>query len=233
MKPGQSIRLGARILLALNLLMAFGTLWVFMRMTPAIKVILERNQQSILASEEMLAALAMSVPPGESAATNTNQALINTFKAALKRSQSNVTEGQEPEVLGTVNRHYPKAFAGDMQARSETIQALARLSKINRDAMDIADYRARQLGNAGAWGVVFMAALLFFVGMLFVRSLRKNLIEPLEEIYSVIQAVRNHDPIRRCTSTHESPRDVRVIFTELNELLDQYTAERLHQKLGQ
>ncbi len=230
MKPGQSIRLGARILLGLNLLMALGTLWVFMRMTPAIKVILEQNQQSILASEEMLAALAMSTSNAE---IEENKALINTFKAALKRSQSNITEGQEPEVLAVVNRYHAEAFAGDMQARSETIQALARLSKINREAMEVADYRARQLGNAGAWGVVFMAALLFFVGMLFVRSLRKNLIDPLEEIYAVTQAVRNNDPMRRCTSTHACPKDVRVIFTELNELLDQYTAQRLGQKIGQ
>ena len=231
MKPGQSVQLGARILLGLNLLMAFGTLWVFMRMTPAIKVILERNQQSILASEEMLAALAMSTPNSyASAEVNTNQALVNTFKAALKRSQSNVTEGQEPEILGTVNRHYLNAFSGDAQARAETIRALARLSQVNRDAMEMADYRVLE---AGAWGVVFMATLLFLVGMLFVRSLRKNLIQPLEEIHAVTQAVRNNDHMRRCTSTHECPKDVRVIFTELNELLDQYTAERLHQKIGQ
>lgn len=234
MKPGQSTQLGARILLGLNLLMAFGTLWVFMRMTPAIKVILERNQQSILASEEMLAALAMSTPNSyASAEVNTNEALVNTFQVALKRSQSNVTEGQEPEILGTINRHYRNAFSGDTTARSETIRALAHLSQVNRDAMEAADYRARQLGNAGAWGVVFMATLLFLVGMLFVRSLRKNLIQPLEEIHAVIQAVRNNDHMRRCTSTHACPKDVRVIFTEMNELLDQYTAERLHQKIGQ
>lgn len=228
MKPGQSTRLGARILLGLNLLMAFGTLWVFMRMTPAIEVILQQNQLSILASEEMLAALAMS-PPSKA----DNQALLNTFRVALKRSQSNITEGEEPEALSTIDSHYRNAFAGDLQARTQTIKALARLSKVNRDAMHTADYKARQMGNAGAWGVVFMASLLFLVGMLFVRSMRKNLIDPLAEIYAVTLAVRNEDHMRRCTSTHESPKDIRVIFTELNELLDQYTAERLHQKIGQ
>lgn len=176
----------------------------------------------------MLAALAMSTLSAEK-----NKSLINTFEMALKRSQSNVTEGKEPEALGAVNSYYLKAFAGDSQARSQTIQALARLSKANRDAMETADYKARQMGNAGAWGVVFMASLLFLVGMLFVRGLRKNLIEPLEEIHAVTLALRHEDYMRRCTSTRDSPKDIQIIFTELNDLLDQYTAERLHQKIGQ
>lgn len=249
MKPGQSIQFGARILLVLNLLMAMGTLWVFMRMTPAIKVILEQNQQSILAGEEMLAALAMARPPQENqepvatqiygsetvdiAAPQQTLPLINTFKEALKKSQSNVTESEEPEILGTINRYYVQAFQGDPEATLQTIQAIAKLSQVNRDAMEKADQRARQLGNAGAWGVVFMAALLFLASLLFLRSLRKNLIQPLEEIHAVTLAVRHDDHMRRCTGTHHCPKDIRVIFTELNELLDQYTAERLHQKIGQ
>ncbi len=228
MKPGQSVVLGARILLGLNLLMAMGTLWVFMRMTPAIQVILDQNQQSILAGEEMLAALAMA----RSDSPESSTALRDTFKEALKRSQSNVTESEEPEVLGTINRHYTQAFAGNPQAMAQTVQAISLLSRVNREAMEQADRRAQQLGSAGAWGVVFMATLLFLTGMLFLRSLRKNLIQPLEEIHSVTLSVHHGDHLRRCTSTHTSPKDIQVIFSELNELLDQYTAERLHQKIG-
>lgn len=229
MKPGQSVILGARILLGLNLLMAMGTLWVFMRMTPAIQVILNRNQQSILAGEEMLAALAMS----RAESPDTVKALQNTFKVALKKAQSNVTEAEEPEMLGTINKYYAQAFADNTEATGQTVQAIARFSRVNREAMERADQRAQQLGSAGAWGVVFMATLLFFTGMLFLRSLHKNLIRPLAEIHAVTLAVRNRDHLRRCTSTHASPKDIQVIFTELNELLDQYTAERLHQKIGQ
>ena len=197
----------------------------------------------------MLAALAMARPPQENqepvatqiygsetvdiAAPQQTLPLINTFKEALKKSQSNVTESEEPEILGTINRYYVQAFQGDPEATLQTIQAIAKLSQVNRDAMEKADQRARQLGNAGAWGVVFMAALLFLASLLFLRSLRKNLIQPLEEIHAVTLAVRHDDHMRRCTGTHHCPKDIRVIFTELNELLDQYTAERLHQKIGQ
>jgi hypothetical protein len=55
--------------------------------------------------------------------------------------------------------------------------------------MVTADRKARQFGNAGAWGIVFMASAVFMVGILFIRGLRRSLVKPLEEIHSVIQVV--------------------------------------------
>ena len=47
MEHAQSVRLGAWLLILLNLLMALGAIWVLMRMTPAIEEILSRNGQSL------------------------------------------------------------------------------------------------------------------------------------------------------------------------------------------
>lgn len=82
-----------------------------------------------------------------------------------------------------------------------------------------ADRQARQFGNGGAWGIVFMASAVFIAGMLFMRSLKRNLVEPLEEIHSVIQAIRNGDSMRRCTGP-DAPQEIKTIFSGINEVLD-------------
>jgi len=82
-----------------------------------------------------------------------------------------------------------------------------------------ADAKAKQLGYAGAWGVVFMATVSFMIGMIILRSLDKNLSEPIQEIDAVISAVREGDLMRRCTMKNPSS-SIRKIFVNVNELLD-------------
>jgi methyl-accepting chemotaxis protein len=104
-----------------------------------------------------------------------------------------------------------------------------KLAEINRNAMVDADRKARRLGNAGAWGIVFMASAVFLIGMLFLRGLKRNLVKPLEEIQSVIQAVKSGDSMRRCTGP-DAPQDIRTIFGGFNDILDQSTSNALNNK---
>lgn len=214
MKLAQIVRLGALILIGLNLLMAFGSIWVFTRMAPAIEIIIEQNQKSLIACEEMLASLARLENNDEEADT-----LKADFETALTTAQNNITEDDEPEALAAISNHYALAFEGDVDERHLAIEAIVRLGEINRNAMAFADIRARQQGTAGAWGVVFMATAVFLVGMLFRRSLEKNLVQPLEEIHTVLKAAHNGDNMRRCTGTNV-PRDIRSVYSSVNELLD-------------
>jgi len=214
MRIAQSIRIGVWLLIGLNLFMALGSIWIFMRMAPAIEVIINRNEHSLQACEEMLASLAMIT--GDQAP---DQALKSTFANALKRAQDNITEAEEPVALTSINAGFSDAFIGNMKAKQNTVSAIILLGKINREAMIIADLRAKQFGYAGAWGIVFMAVGVFFAGMLFKRSLLKSLIKPIEEIHAVVSAHLNGDIMRRCTGS-DLPRDVKKIFNELNEFLD-------------
>ena len=58
MRLAQAVRVGAWVLMGLNLLMAVGAIALFNRMAPAIAVIIERNERSIGACVDMLASLA-------------------------------------------------------------------------------------------------------------------------------------------------------------------------------
>jgi hypothetical protein len=214
MRLAQTVRLGAWILIGLNLLMAFGSIWVFIRMAPAIEVIIEQNERSLQACEKMLASLAMADNP-EMDITR----LQASFAAALKNAQNNITEKDEPAALDAIDQDYAGAFKKDAAARTRTVEAILLLGEINRDAMVRADKKARQLGNAGAWGVVFMASSVFLTGMLFLRALKKNLVMPLEEIDAVLTAHQRGDTLRRCTGPR-LPKDVRRVFNNVNAFLD-------------
>lgn len=214
MRLAHAVRLGGWLLVALNLLMALGTIKVFMRMTPAIEVIIERNERSLHAGEEMLAALALA-GGGEMSARHQAD-----FNAALMRAKSNVTEQDEAEVLASIARVSEAAFTGKGESRRETVAAIVRLGVINRAAMVRADLAARQLGHAGSWGVVFMATCVFLAGVIFIRGVTRRVVRPLEEIHAVIAAQRRGETMRRCSGVG-LPQEVKLIFGGINEMLDQ------------
>ena len=213
MKHAQSVGFGAWLLIVLNLLMAFGSIWIFMRMAPAIKVIIAQNEVSLESCEDMLAALAKA----KTAVADVTE--IEIFRAALDKAENNITEPREPAIINIISKNYQAAFKDDAFARDRTITAIIELGNINRNAMRRADVRAQQFGYAGAWGVVFMATFSFMVGMIFLRSLRKNLIEPMHEIDSVAAAFRAGERMRRCSMKNPS-RSTSQIFSNINELLD-------------
>ncbi len=215
MKLTQSVKLGAWFLIGLTMLMALGSIWVFVRMSPAIEDIITRNEHSLQACEEMLAALALVHRSGAN-----DESLHERFANTFEKAQNNITEKGENEVIEEIGKSYQSAFEGDYYSLERTVSAISRLGEINREAMLEADRKAKQLGNAGAWGVVFMASLVFFVGIQFIRRLSQRLVKPFEEIHAVISANLKDDQMRRCTVSPNLPHDIQIVYNELNELLD-------------
>ena len=215
MRLALAVRVGSWFLVSLNLLMAVGTIGIFTRMAPAIATIIERNDRSLKACEDMLALMAVS---GIGSPFSLDQTQL--FQNAFDRAKANVTEPQEPEILEGMEPMLPPLFQGDAAVRNKVVEAAVQLGKINRDAMTIADQRAQHLGRTGAWGVVFMALSAFLAGVIFIRSLTRRVVTPLEEIHAVILAHRNGEAMRRCTGADLS-QDVATVFTGINEVLDQ------------
>lgn len=218
MRLVQAVRVGAWFLVGLNLLMAIGAITILGRMTPAIAVIIERNERSLQACQDMLAVLAVN---GGGAFTSEQQL---RFRTAYTRAKTNITEAQEPAALERIESALPALFRGDVEARQHSVASIIDLATINRNAMVAADQRAQQLGHTGAWGVAFMAMTAFFSGVVFIRSLTRRVVKPLEEIHTVIIAHRNGETMRRCTGT-DLAQDVRAVFTGINEFLDQYQGQ--------
>lgn len=215
MRLAHAVRLGAWMMVGLNLLMALAAVGIFMRMAPAIALIIERNERSLQAGEEMMAALALADVVGN------REDLRLQFKAALLRASQNITEVDERAALDRIKAVAGEAFLSDPGARQQLVSALVWLGQINREAMIRADRNAQQLGYAGAWGIVFMAACTFFTGLIFIHTLGRRVVRPLEEIHAVILAQRQGDTRRRCSGGEELSRDMREVFSGINEMLDQ------------
>ena len=214
MKLLNSVRIGIWLLIFLNLFMGFGAIWFFLRMAPAIDNIIKKNTNTLVLCEKMLTCVAQmsdnSLDIGKSK---------EDFVVALKQAERNITEEGEPRAIAEITSNYSSAFAGDSRALSRTLNAIITLSAINKKAMEKEDHKARKLGSAGAWGVVFMATAVFIVTILLFRGIRRNLIYPIEEIHDVIVANLKGDSLRRCFGAGVS-RDVKVLYAEINEVLD-------------
>lgn len=213
MRLAQSIQVGGWLIIAINLLMALGCIGIFTRMAPAVEEINLRNYRSLEACEEMLDVMA------EAGGGMADDGLQGRFRNALNLARANVTEAGETEAIHRITLHYQAALRREEPARMLTLTAIRDLSAHNREAMVKAAAAVRQLGMAGAWGVVFLALLALLAGLLFKRRLTRNLVVPLEEINTVIAANRAGDLRRRCSGA-DLPRDVEAVFNGVNDLLD-------------
>ena len=217
MRLARGLSLGAWLIVIINLIMAFGAIGIFMRMTPAIAEIISNNERSLQACEDMLAAIALTKSNNGSVAENRAQ-----FIKALDRARNNVSEEEEPAVIKVISENFEKIFTGDNKAVLSTVNAILELSKINRNAMLTADKRAQQLGRGGAWGIVFMAIFSFIAGIVFIQQMTKKLLLPLEEIKTVLLEHQSGETRRRCAGANLTT-EIRGIFSIINSLLDSTT----------
>jgi len=217
MRLAHAVRIGSWVLVGLNLLMAVGTIAIFSRMAPAIEVILDRNGRTLQACEDMLATLAV-VENGSRFSAMQEHA----FRDAFLRAKENITEDQEPVALARIEKNLQPLLSGNHHIRRQSVESIIQLGQINRTAMIVADQHAQHLGRTGAWGVAFMAISTFLAGVIFIRSLTRRVVTPLEEIHTVVNANRNGDTMRRCTGI-DLAQDVAAVFTGINEILDQQT----------
>ena len=201
-------------LVSLNLLLAFGSIGLLVRMGPAIERILQENVYSIMAGEEMLAELA------ESGGAPLSADARGRVQQSFKNAKKNVTEPSERPVLDSLERHLEQAMGGDPQARSQVVGDIRQIIRINREAMRSVDEEARRLGSAGAWASVLVGFFSFLLSLFVVVRLQNRFVRPLVDLYQVLESARQGDRLRRCRLV-EAPREVIQVTQSVNKLLDE------------
>ncbi|MBN1970825.1 MAG: hypothetical protein JXR48_10875 [Candidatus Delongbacteria bacterium] len=212
MKFSHSVYLGAWLLIIFNLLMSFGAVWLFVRMSPAIDDIIIRNEKSLEACEDML----VSLIKGDD--EYRQKVFIERFEKALGIAKNNITEKGEDEAIKFIAENYLESFS-NKEIKSHVVDKISVLGNINRIAMDEANIRAQKIGNGGAWSIVFMSAIIFLIEIILIKSIGRNLIRPMNEVYEVIKSYKNGDIYRRCFTVNQ-PKEVTKLFETVNDHLD-------------
>jgi hypothetical protein len=190
-------------------------------MSPAIEIIIEQNERSLFACEEMLFAL---LHNDLNDSTLDGNVALARFEQALNNAIDNITEPEEPDVLDSIQKSYKQALEGDEQSRQLVMEGIALLSAINRDAMYKADIQARRLGTAGAWSVVFITFFVVVATLIFRNNLFTRLISPFNELNDSVESFLSGDTYRRFNG-RGYPKDIQLLFNNLNVLLDRCTTD--------
>lgn len=207
MQSGKIITISVWLMLSFNLILAFGAVWSFQRMSPEIQRVYERNVVSLEACEDMFLAL-------------TGREIDNAgFRNALKAAEDNITEQGEKETLQRIRQSLPELEKGDFDTREKIAKDIRKLSDYNRNAVIASAEKAQRMRQAGAWGIVFLTFFFFIAALFFEQRLRRALLLPLQELDSVLEANGKGDKFRRCND-NDAPSDMKKIFRAINALLD-------------
>ncbi|MGE3163405.1 MAG: hypothetical protein AB7O52_00715 [Planctomycetota bacterium] len=204
----------AGVLVVLNLCLAFGATALLGRMGPAIAEIMQANDYSIVAAEEVLVEFARAQGRPLSAASQ------EAVRRSVSRMNSNVTESAERPLIAVIESHLERAFEAREDAIERIVAAVSGILEVNRAAMHAADLEAQRLGGAGAWVVVGLGvASLWAIIAVFVR-LGRRVLNPLLDLHEVLDLARRGDRFRRCRS-RAAPLEVVQVTSAVNRLLDE------------
>ena len=126
----------------------------FQRLEPYINTLNSDNTESLYYAEEMLTSISATKD-------------LEKFEANLKKAQNNITEQGEQEVLSRIAEEYRPAFSGNRKIEEKTIDDIAELSKINREAMEQAGNRAKKMESVGIWIIIFPSVFIWIIGKFF------------------------------------------------------------------
>ncbi|PID29486.1 MAG: hypothetical protein CR982_02695 [Candidatus Cloacimonadota bacterium] len=213
MRIFKNIEFAGWSLLIFHSLIFFSSIWVLTRISPIIEVIIKQNELSLHESRNMLSFIGLNRGGDEKIE------LIEKFRKSLNFLKGNVTEKGEVDAIKTIENNYEKSFDGDYNSTKEIIKAISVLSDINREAMIMADKKAKKFGSKGAWSVAFMGILSFLFQLIFINNLKRNLFEPLDEVDIVLKEFSKGNVMRRCCKS-ESSKEIEVIKTNINDILD-------------
>lgn len=211
LRSAKIISLSVWLMILFNLLLSFGAVWHFQRMSPEIKNICDRNVVSLEACEKMLQQL------------TANEFDQESFQEALDSAAGNITEKDEARIIDEIKNSFQRMSTGADGEKAKLAALVLDLHASNIQAIEESAAKTQRLRQAGAWAIVLMTLLFFVAALFFEQKMRRALLTPLEEISSVLEANVRGDRYRRCQETGASS-DMKKLFQLINSLLDRHKA---------
>lgn len=218
MKTAPEIRTGIGVVVSAQMIVAFASIGLVTRMSPAIERILYENVRSTTAVEQMYGAIARrecGLAQAEAEAS---------FDEALAAEKANITVDGEGVLVDEVDQLWRRGMAGDCDAMDVVTRDLDGIAALNRGEMSRQDLQAKRLGAAGAWATVLLGLATFGISAMISRRFIQRIAYPISEIEAVLVAANLGDPYRRCRRL-DGPAEFGAISMRLNQLLDKRLAQ--------
>lgn len=204
----------AGVLVVLNLCLAFGATALLGRMGPAIGRLLQANDYSNVAAENLLGEFA------RAGGQPFNEASRARARGSFEQIRGNVTESDERPWVAVIDARIEAAMAGDAGAIDHVARALGEISAVNRRAMATADTETQRLGSAGAWAVVGLGMASLWASLVIFARLKRRVLSPIVDLHEVLTLSRKGDRFRRCRKS-DSAFEIGQVTGSVNTFLDE------------
>jgi NtrC-family two-component system sensor histidine kinase KinB len=166
--------------------------------------ILEQNDRSVIAVEDMKSALARHMSALESRVLDPgarHRALARyrqRFESAFDVERNNITEPGEKDAVAEIEAALPACFAATDAADAAPFHdrldlACDKILELNHAAMRRADLAARSSADR-AMRISFVAAIVILLGgVIFTRSLVRSVLDPIWTLTASVQAIAKGD----------------------------------------
>jgi methyl-accepting chemotaxis protein len=243
------ILLGYWYLVILLVIIAVGAALGFHSLGENIGRVLTENFESVRASTAMLESLerqdsaVLAALLGKRGADEVLTASESSFRQALERARGNITipeeagviEGIEQsfsaflaardELLGAAPESPLRAYDEETFPRFERVKAeVLHLLEINHQAMKEADRRAQETASGRAVLLALMVLLAFFSLAFLSRALNRTVLERLDELAKVTEAIAGGSLDRRAAAQYSD--ELGAVARQLNASLDRQQQAR-------
>ncbi len=213
MQASRELRLWVGVLVAMQMVLAFGAVRLLGRVGPAVERTESGPLTALMAVQDMLAAMA--------ADGLSTEERLEAFGHALSQAQAVVADVEGQALLDAVVAGHEQALTGDDTARQRVVQQLQQLGEARRGLIARASTRVRRLSGGGAWAVVLLSLCTLTLSLLAATRLQRRLLAPVTEMHGLLASLAQGDRYRRWAAGRRSPEFERM-GEALNRLLDEH-----------
>jgi len=213
METRRDLVIGIVALTVASSILAFISIGVFVRMSPAIGDIVHRNLHRLEASRTMVGVFA------ERRGEGITDIGVQRLEGALEELRKESKGEQDTVLLEHVVDTMALALSGDRAPIERFVATIAEIAEVDYAAMRRADAEAQRLGSAGAWAAALSGLVIALLGIAVFVRLERRVTRPATELARVLAAARAGDELRRCRPL-EGAQELEQALAALNVLLD-------------
>ena len=222
MKIKTKLNLGVGLLCFMILLLTIVSSFYVFSIKKDTQNILKANYNTLEYSRNMLLAL-------DHIGDGQNQA-ISEFETNLRKQLKNITETNEDQVTGAIQKSFLhlKASRDDAYLKARIRQDIFEIMKLNMNAIKVKSDVANTTAESGNLWISITGCLCFLIAFNLLVNLPNNIANPIRELTESIKAIANKNYSERVHfKKHSEFGDLARSFNTMAEKLEEYNTSNL------